>query len=71
MTILHSKEKLTLANELIYEIKVKNAMTRAVIFFSQETTFREIQSSLKKNRISGVPILDSDKNIIGIISIDN
>ncbi len=71
MTILHSREKLTLANELIYEIKVKDAMTREVIFFSQEATFREIQLSMKKNRISGVPILDKKKNIIGIISIDN
>lgn len=71
MTILQSKEKLTLANELIYEIKVKDAMTKGVIFFSPEATFREIQLSLKKNRISGVPILDEEKNIIGIISIDN
>ncbi|KUK55092.1 MAG: Putative signal transduction protein with CBS domain [Atribacteria bacterium 34_128] len=71
MTILHSREKLTLANELIYEIKVKDAMTREVIFFSEETTFREIQLAMKKNRISGVPILDEKKNIIGIVSIDN
>jgi len=71
MTILQSREKLTLANELIYEIKVKDAMTKGVIFFSQEATFREIQLSLKKNRISGVPILDENKNIIGIVSIDN
>lgn len=71
MTVLHSREKLTLANELIYEIKVKDAMTRGVIFFSQEATFREIQLSLKKNRISGVPILDVSKNIVGIVSIDN
>jgi CBS domain-containing protein/anti-sigma regulatory factor (Ser/Thr protein kinase) len=71
MTILHSREKLTLANELVYEIKVKDAMTREVIFFGQDDTFREIQLSIKKNRISGVPILDADKNIIGIISIDN
>ena len=71
MTILHSREKLTLANELIYEIKVKDAMTREVIFFSEEATFREIQLAMKKNRISGVPILDEKKNIIGIVSIDN
>ncbi len=71
MTVLHSREKLTLANELIYEIKVKDAMTRKLIFFSQDATFREIQSSLKKNRISGVPILDKTKNIVGIVSIDN
>jgi len=71
MTTLHSKEKLTLASELIYEIKVKDAMKRDVIFFSQDATFREIQLSLKKNRISGVPILDNNKDIIGIVSIDN
>ena len=71
MTILHSKEKLTLASELIYEIKVKDAMHRDVISFSQDATFREIQLSLKKNRISGVPILDGNKNILGIVSIDN
>ena len=71
MTILHSREKLTLANELIYEIKVKDAMTRNVIYFSQDATFREIQLSLKKNKISGAPILDENKNIVGMVSIDN
>jgi len=71
MTILHSKENLTLASELIYEIKVKNAMTRDIIYFLQDSSFREIQLSLKRNRISGVPILDKDKKIIGLVSIDN
>ena len=71
MTILHSREKLTLANELIYELKVKDAMTKEVISFGENATFREIQMALKDNRISGVPILGDKKNIIGIISIDN
>ncbi len=71
MTILHSREKLTLANELIYVLKVKGAMTRKVIFFDKDATFREVQQALKKNRISGVPILDEEENIIGMISIDN
>ncbi|MDD4362902.1 MAG: CBS domain-containing protein [Atribacterota bacterium] len=71
MTILHSKEKLTLANELIYELKVKDAMTKNVINFSPDTTFRLIQKAMKKNKISGVPILDENKGIIGIVSIDN
>lgn len=71
MTILYSKEKLTLANELIYEIKIKDAMTKEVISFSQDATFREVQLLLKEKKISGVPILDEKKNIIGIVSIDN
>ncbi|MEA1940358.1 MAG: CBS domain-containing protein [Candidatus Caldatribacteriota bacterium] len=67
----YSKEKLTLVNELIYEIKVKEAMSRKVIFFKENATFREIQLELKEKKISGVPILDDEKNIIGIISIDD
>ena len=71
MSANYSKEKLTLVNELIYEIKVKEAMSKKVIFFKENTTFREIQLKLKEKKISGVPILDNVKNIIGIVSIDD
>ena len=71
MSANYTKEKLTLVNELIYEIKVKEAMSRRVIFFKENATFREIQLKLKKKKISGVPILDNVKNIIGIVSIDD
>ncbi len=71
MTILLSKQKLTIANELIYELKVKDAMTKEVICFGEEATFREIKDSLRENKISGVPILNDQGNIIGIVSIDN
>ena len=71
MSANYSKEKLTLVNELIYQIKVKEAMSRKVISFKENTTFREIQLKLKEKKISGVPILDNKKNIVGIISIDD
>ncbi|MBE3113157.1 MAG: CBS domain-containing protein, partial [Actinobacteria bacterium] len=47
------------------------AMSKKVIFFKENTTFREIQLKLKEKKISGVPILDNVKNIIGIVSIDD
>ena len=71
MSADYSKEKLTLVNELIYEIKVKEAMSKKVIFSRENVTFREIQLKLKGKKISGIPILDKEKNIIGIISIDD
>jgi len=71
MSTNYSKEKLTLVNELIYEIKVKEAMSKKVIFFKENATFREIQLKLKEKKISGVPILDDERNIIGIVSIDD
>ena len=66
-----SKENLTLVNELIYEIKIKEAMTKKVVCFNKDTTFRKIQLRLKEEKISGVPILDEKKDIIGIVSIDD
>ena len=71
MSTDYSQEKLTLVNELIYQIKVKEAMSKKVIFFKENATFREIQLKLKEKKISGVPILDNKKNIVGIISIDD
>jgi len=71
MSTNYSKEKLTLVNELIYQIKVKEAMSRGVIFFKQNVTFREVQLKLKVKKISGVPILDDERNVLGIISIDD
>ncbi|HER24188.1 MAG TPA: CBS domain-containing protein [Candidatus Atribacteria bacterium] len=71
MSTYYSKEKLTLVNELIYQIKVKEAMSKEVIFSGENATFREIQLQLKEKKISGVPILDEEKNIIGITSIDD
>ena len=67
----HSKENLTLANELIYEIKVKEAMSTNLLFFNENAAFREIQLALKEKKISGVPIIDAKKNLIGIVSIDD
>ena len=51
MSAHYSKEKLTLVNELIYEIKVKEAMSKKVIFFRENATFREIQLKLKEKKI--------------------
>jgi len=71
MNAKFSEEKLTLVNELIYELKVKEVMSKEIIYFDKNTTFREIQLKFKEKKITGAPILDDQKNIIGIISIDD
>ena len=71
MKTSYSKEKVSLVNELIYEIKIKETMTKKFIFYGRNATFREIQLKLKEKKISGVPILNTHKNIIGIISTDD
>lgn len=48
-------------------MKVKDVMTRNVIFFSPEDSIYDIAKKLRENKISGAPVLEQDK-IVGIIS---
>ncbi len=48
-------------------MKVKDVMTRNVIFFSPEDSIYDIAKKLRENKIRGAPVLEQDK-IVGIIS---
>jgi len=63
--------QIRLVHELMYQIKVSEAMTQDVYRFSPQTTFREIQLSMKQNRFSGAPIVEEDDRLVGIVSIDD
>lgn len=69
MTQFHERQ-IRLVHELMYQIKVREAMTRDVISFPPVATFREIQLCLKKSRFSGTPIV-RDGHLVGIVSIDD
>jgi len=66
-----SKEKeLSKVQELVYELKVADAMRSRVITVSSKTLMSELREILKINRISGTPVVDNDK-LVGIISIED
>jgi CBS domain-containing protein/anti-sigma regulatory factor (Ser/Thr protein kinase) len=56
--------------ELIYQLKIKDVMTTAVITAYRTDTLRHIQAVMKENYITGVPITDGQK-LLGLISIDD
>ena len=60
----------TKIQELVYELKVRDAMKHNVITTSPDTLMSELREILKANRISGTPILDGD-DLVGIISIED
>ena len=60
MTQFHERQ-IRLVHELMYQIKVREAMTRDVITFPPSVTFREVQLCLKKNRFSGTPIVEGGR----------
>ena len=62
--------KFTKIQELVYELKVSDAMMRNVITAVPDTLMSEFGEILSSNRISGTPVIDGDK-LVGIISIED
>jgi len=56
--------------ELIYQLKIKDVMTTAVITAGKNQTLRHIQAIMRENYITGIPITENSK-LIGMISIDD
>lgn len=49
-------------------MKVKDVMRRPVVTISQEATLREAVALLSSAEVSGLPVLDADGNLVGIIT---
>jgi len=50
------------------KIKARNIMTKEVIAISHNTSIREAEEILKKNKITGLPVIDKDGKMVGIVS---
>ncbi len=65
-----AKKEVTKLQELTYELKAGDAMTRKVITVTPQTTMAEFREILRAHRISGTPVLE-DSRLVGIISIED
>lgn len=54
--------------ELLYRLKVRDAMSGSVVSGSADMTLREIQLLMKKHAITGVPIVEQGR-LLGLVSI--
>ncbi len=64
------KAKISRVQELVYELKISDAMTRNVITVTPDTMMSSLRGLLRDNRISGTPVVEKGK-LVGIISIDD
>lgn len=58
----------SLVLELLYQLKVRDAMSGSVVTGSADMTLREIQLLMKKHAITGVPIVEQGR-LLGLVSI--
>lgn len=56
--------------ELIYELKVQQAMTRQVITVEPDNTMEDVRRILKEHKLSGTPVTKSGE-LVGIVSIED
>jgi CBS domain-containing protein/anti-sigma regulatory factor (Ser/Thr protein kinase) len=56
--------------ELIYQLKIKDVMSTAVITAQKTDTLRHIQGLMRENYIAGLPVAE-EKALLGIVSIED
>jgi len=63
-------ENITRTEELAYELRIEEVMTKNVTTLSPSMIMREALDIFQKDRISGAPVQE-DKKLIGILSIED
>lgn len=48
--------------------KVGNVMTSDVVRVTEATSFKQVASLLSQHRISGLPVVDDDEKVVGVVS---
>lgn len=64
-------EILEKVQKVFANIKIEEFMTKDVVFVKPDRTVAQVKEILRLKRISGVPVVDDDGKIIGIISIED
>jgi len=62
--------EITRLQELVYELKIGEVMTKEVVTATPQTSMTELREILRKHRISGVPVVENGE-LVGIISIED
>jgi CBS domain-containing protein len=63
-------KEVTKLQELAYELRVEDAMTKEMTTVTPQTSMAEFREILRVNRISGTPVLENGQ-LVGIISIED
>lgn len=60
----------TRLQELVYEVKIEEVMTKDVVTVKPDATMAELREVLRKHSIAGTPVVNGD-DMVGIISIED
>ncbi|MEW6668689.1 MAG: CBS domain-containing protein [Thermodesulfobacteriota bacterium] len=58
----HARERLTRS------FKAKDVMTGEVVYVTPETPLKDVAASMARHAISGVPVVDENRKVVGVVS---
>jgi len=64
------ERRITKTQEMVYEMKVGDVMNRSVISVYPNDRMSKLRGVLRRNRISGLPVVE-DNRLVGLISIED
>jgi CBS domain-containing protein/anti-sigma regulatory factor (Ser/Thr protein kinase) len=64
------KREITKIQELTYEMKVENVMTKDVVTVSPKSEMDELREILRDKNISGAPVVEGNR-LVGLVSIED
>ncbi len=67
---VQAKPPITKSQELVYELKIRDIMTRDPIVVSPDCCMGELKEILRVRRISGVPVVEAGE-LVGIVSMED
>jgi CBS-domain-containing membrane protein len=50
------------------KLRIDDVMTRTVVFVQEDTPFKDVVRSMLEHRVSGVPVLDAEERLVGIVT---
>lgn len=62
--------EVTKLQELVYELKIEQVMTKKVVTVSPDDTMRHLKDVLRMSRVSGAPVMRGSE-LVGIITIED
>jgi len=63
-------QDISIVSELMYQLKVRDVMTRTLYTATPTNTLRDVQHIMRDRKVSGVPVVEAAR-LVGIVSLDD
>lgn len=67
----HDAHEISRVEELSYDLKIREVMTADVKTATPEMPLSKVLEILRLNRISGLPVVEDDKQLVGVLSLED